>query len=370
MKSFVIMGLLLTAGLTQAADFCVDSGLAFQQALDTAALNQQANHIQLVQGQFNAVDSGVNNTGFKFHHSSADPLIISGGWLLQNGLCVVPTVPAEPRDTVINGNAFDRAFEVFVGAAPLNFTFTNVYLKFGSSPPPIVGHLTRGAGLKIASTIQAQYAGTVVLDRLYLQDNHGVNSAALYVSGAEHVLVRNSAFFRNRASHYGGLLIEVPSGGRLYFVNNTYRGNQTTNSDLDAAGEAEFWGEAGSQLLVANNIFWGNDGLLDLAFTGSVDADVWLLNNHFNHLDGWLPDVDQNNMYQSIIDINNDYIPFIDSPYINAGFLPDPNQAGQFIHDWSPGSLDFMGQNRINGGGLDISAGEENIVLVFQADFD
>lgn len=370
MKSFVTFGLLLIAGYSQAADFCVDTGLSLQQALDNAASNQEANHIKLVQGQFNAIDTGVNNTGFKFHHESADALIISGGWLKQSGQCVAPPVPAEPRDTVINGNAFDRAFEVFVGAAPLNFTFTNVTLKFGTSPPPIVGFLTRGAGLKIASSIQAQYGGMVLLDRLFLQDNHGVNSAALYVTGAEHVVVRNSAFFRNRASHYGGLLIEVPTGGRLYFVNNTYRGNQTTHSDPDAAGEAEFSGAVGSQMLVGNSIFWGNDGLLDLAFTGAEDADVYLLNNHFNHLDGWLPDVEQDNMYQSVIEISNDYIPFIGSPYINAAFMPDQSQAGQFIHDWSPGSLDFMGQPRINGGGLDISAGEENLFLVFQADFE
>ncbi len=369
MKPFITTALLLIAGLVRAADICVSTPEGFQQALNLAASNQEANHIMLVQEEYRATQSGTN-FGFKWYHSSADPLVISGGWLLENNQCVEPSEPAEPRDTVINGGAFDRGFEVLVGAQDINLTLTNLFIKFGSSPPPIVGYLTRGAGIKIANINATPFGGVVVLDRLLLQDNYGVNAAALYVSGAEHLVVRNSAFFRNRASHYGGLLIEVPATGRLYFVNNTFRGNQTINTDPNPHVAAEFSGVLGSEILIANNIFWGNDYMLDVLLTGSDDAEIWLLNNHFNYLEGLVPDVDSDNFHNPVIEISNDYIPHIGSSYINAAFMPDPGQAGQFIHDWSPGHLDFMGQPRIHGGGLDISAGEESVLLVFKADFD
>ena len=354
----------------KAADFCIDTSEGFQLALDVASSNQESNHIMLVQGLYRATESGVPNTGFKWFHSDVQPLVISGGWLKIQDQCVAPDVPVDPRETVINGGFFDRGFEVVVGQQEINLTITNLEIRFGSSPPPINGFLTRGAGMKIASASQSQFAGSILLDRILLQDNNGVNAAALYVEGAEHVVVRNSVFLSNRPSHYGTSLITVPDGGRAYFVNNVFRGNHVLNLVNDPHAAAEFHAEPNSQTLIANNLFWANDNFSDVLLTGDAFAERWLVNNLVFYVNGVRPTVDVGNFASQVIEISNDWIPHVDSEYINAAFSPDPNLTHLFEHAWQPGPMDIMGNIRVYGGGLDIGPGEETELLVFKNNFD
>ncbi len=365
----LLAGLLLSSEVNT-ADYCVTNGLSFQQALNDAATNAESNHIKLVQGTFFATDSGVNNTGFKWYHNNAQPLVISGGWEMENGQCEAPLIVADPTTTIIHGGLFDRGFEVFVGAAAIDLTLTNLYIKFGSSPPPIIGYLTSGAGIKIASESNDQFFGKVLIDRVMFEDNFGINASALYINGAEHLVIRNSVFHKNRPSHYGTALIHVPDGGRAYFVNNVSRGNNILNQVDDPHAAIEFLSSPNSQVMVANNIFWANSGQLDILFSGDQTAERWLVKNMIYYLDGELPTVDQDNFIIQVLTIGNDWIPYVDSIFVNTAFHPEPNLTHLFEHDWQPGPVDLKGQPRVYGGGLDIGAAEHTSRLVFKSGFD
>ncbi|WP_223789744.1 hypothetical protein [Marinicella meishanensis] len=369
MKNFYPLMFLFIARLTWAEEYCVDNTQDLLNALSVVNGVNEPSHIKLVQGDYHPIHNGQGSFGVVWLHNTPHHLEISGGWLLHNGQCTEDLSVANPMDTRLLGDQTVRGFDVEVGSEPLNLTLRNLSIMGGTSPPPaIAGYFTYGAGLKIQRPGQDHFVGNVVLDRLFFSENHGYNASALFVDGASHLLVRNSVFYHNRNYQNHSIIIHTPDDARTYFVNNFVHGNYRLNAN-DPSSAASFATQGNGQVFIANSGFYIND-VEDLHLAGDGLGAHWLVHNHYLNLAGIAPVIEVNNLNDSVIYMSNDYIPYIHSPYINAGTTPDPNLQHLFEHQWDPGELDFWGEVRNHGGGIDVGASEHRLDLVFKAAFE
>lgn len=193
-----ILALFVFAPPANAADVCIDSADALQNALTQASANGQADRIFLVQGTY---------TGpFVYTSSERQSLQVLGGY---DAGCASRIL--DPTNTTLQGDGADRV---------LTLTTTN------------------GGG---ALTLE----GVTITGGVKTGDGGG-----LYASTTSNITLRDNLFQENRASGKGGGAY-IASEGTMYVERNTFS-NNGGNYDTDEGGGIYVFTDHGSLAMSVN----------------------------------------------------------------------------------------------------------------------
>ena len=191
-----------------------------------------------------------------------------------------------------------------------------------------------------------------------------VRTYTLSVSGEiDDLRIRNSLFYQN-SSLESEATVRIVTSGDVYFTNNTVVSN-TSDGPIGGLSIVDF---SGTQVLLANNIFWGNDGT-DLGVEDN--STIFMENNNIEDQVG-VADVEANNLSVDPMFEADSYTPRFDSPMVDAGtkppfFLPFPVP---FDEDWFVGPKDFNFDDREQGASVDIGAIEVFPEIIFRDGYE
>ncbi len=347
---FLSLLLLLCGAAAQAKRFCVHDGESLQQALDEASGNDQHDEIRLHIGVY----TQFRKAGFKLNVVDGMDVEISGGWLDADGLPCLDYVH-NPHLTVFDGDNQRRNLQVALYNGH-RFSFSNAHITRGNTY--WLNHDSGGAGVHIQ--VDDNRGGRIHLEHLIFNGNQGDLGPALTVEGGGELLLRNNVFFGNTLhvwSVVSGVVAVLNDAAGVYVVNNTLI-NNAADSRYDHAGLTVNIKE-GAQAVVANNLFWHNDGG-DLSLMRSPDSSgtAFLLNNNVGAVTGHFTQ-NQDNLHvdPQVIPLDPWFALQAHSPLRNRGLMPLQSLPG-FEHQWGPGELDLSGEDRVLHGRVDIGAME------------
>lgn len=362
-----LLGLVLAAGTSRAcgATFCVNSATQLQNALSSAATNGQDDVIRVEEGTYNVPAGGFVYDAGNYPNDDHD-LEISGGWYSGfNFACLGQH--RTPFGTILDGKHSDPVMTVYPRV------HTNVTIRFLSfEHADTSADYGKAGGLKIYNTYDNQtgdgYFGTITIERNAFIGNTAWGAAGLYLGTyrSENTAVFrviNNLFLHNHGTHGSGAAGLFHGDGKgIYLTNNTVLSNTTDDTDPDATGGIEQSGANATQF-VANNNFWGNDGLdFQMSYQG-VYVDYTLIDNNYQSLGGAPPTQMAGNMsvepeYQdplALFDYN--FTPSRNSPLVDAGASPPPISINWYLTD-----TDLFGAGR-KVGAVDIGAYEEEVIF-------
>ena len=298
--------ILCSINTAEAETFCVQTSGEFQSALNTAATNEEADVIQLVQGTY------TGNFTYEVHavQQEAYQLTIKGGY--ASG-CVSRVVNAS--NTVLDGNSAESVFMISDWYG-VDFECDGVTFQNGSA--------ARGGGLHVGSLGDVMLSNSAVSGNratefgggIYINSTAGITltnntisnnecpqSAGASLIGGEAIVLTasiikgntsdeavggilahgpsvsftNNLFYDNSAFYYDGISIEINSN-LIRVINNTIV-NTGIRIELSDGSRAD----------VYNNIIYDNSGdeANDLRIYNDYDEDgvaspVSLLNNDFD----------------------------------------------------------------------------------------
>jgi len=343
-KLYNMMGLMLSGVLSanvQAAEFCVTNSQELHNAFDTARNNGQHDIIRIATGSYTG--------GFFFSGTENFDLTITGGFTeFLGNPCGQRT--ANPFATVLDGDSLDRVMDI-QGFADSDIKIS--YLTF------INGVSGDSAGGLYFRTLQ-NFVGDVQVEYTAFINNEADFAAAMTISRARKITVRNNVFVANNSINGTGTvdLISNDTLG-LYFNNNTLINNtKDTSANASHAGLRIFTTGA-SQVFVANNVLQGNEGA-DIRITNG-GGDAYLYNNNVGSIIGGF-DIQANNINSTPVFESGffNYVPRIESGEVNRGrnspfIIPFPTP---FHLNWTTGMTDFNGNPRVQDGKVDIGAFE------------
>lgn len=343
---WVILVLAITQNV-QSAEFCVGTVAELRSALATAESNFEADDIRLELGNY-----ATGGLAFEYTDGNGQDLKISGGWIDFFGNdCGIQT-PNEHFQTVIDGDGVSRGMDIALsGNADLEvngLTFTDGF------------HVNSGGGLSVTK-LNGLNTGVITIANNAFLNNEAMFNAAMRISGAATIHVRNNLVIANHANNVFAVSVTQSDANGIYFNNNTVIGNTAVNGQQ--AG-VHLYVDGSSSVLVANNILNGNDDT-DLQVVENGSGNFYLYNNN----------VDQTVMSSPQFNANNfnkpnrfqpgllNFVPAANSPLLDAGRTP----CGQicpfptpFVNNWQLGDTDILAQLRVQGGAVDIGAFESS----------
>lgn len=367
-RKTVLMGLMVVlGGPGLAAEFCVQTSAQLQGALIVAGLNQESDHIKVVQGTYPTNATGGANNGFSFV-TSTDPnlLKISGGWVINpEGDCAEPRGAVSPLSTVLDGLDMHRILDVDISS---NMNILHISkLTFAN------GHQSNGtaAGLNIQTNPSQQISLSIVLYNNAFLSNVAAYDAALVVEDADVIRIQGNVFQHNASGNRTAIRVKQLDRWGLFFSNNSIL-NNPLNPPVTAQGRGAVVIDIQglTQALIINNLIWDNDNL-DLLLAG--DGYEYLYHNNISLpvLPSLAAEAVTGNLSLDPL-LFDDYYPDTSSPLVNAGFLPSdfPVAPGAFFNDWGLNPHDFLGQTRVWDGRVDIGAVENVIDLIYYDGFE
>lgn len=345
----VLIGLALVINNTHAAVFCVDTSNELQQALMTAASNNEDDTVKIETGTY----EGVSAVAFAYFTSQNFSLSVSGGFLSACALQL-----AEPSLTVLSGSDTRQVFSM-QGAASTSgaLSISNLTISDGFTSQ-------NGAGLTIGGG--GGFAGNVSISRLVIARNVSTafgGGMSVFSDGGI-VNVVNNLFLLNRCGMSNCAISATVHAAsvtnyRAFFGNNSILFNQCSAGSSCSETGARFGGSA--RAVFYNNVFAGNgNGDLNLLSLGSGSVDLY--NNNLVSRTGTSPTVVSGNIAfanpQFVDVLNDDFGPAFTSPLRNAG-----------TSLFALLSIDLIGMIRVNDFRVDIGA-YENSDLIFENQFD
>jgi hypothetical protein len=327
-----------------AAEFCVSTSTQLQQALMTAASNNQADTIKIETGTYTTTGGGI---AFAYSTAQNFTLIVSGGYVSNPPQMCARQVD-NPGATVLSGSNTRQVMQLFGSPGTIGGqSLSNLTIQEGLSSQA-------GAGLSVGGG--GGFSGNVLVYRVIVARNVGTQfggGMAVYSEGI--VNIRNNLFLLNRCGMGNCALSATvnatfPATTRAFFGNNTVVGNQCTSGSPCTATGARFGGSASA--VFYNNVFAANsNGDLDLfSFSGGL---VDLYYNNLVSITGTAPNASVGNIAfanpQFVDLLNEDFRPRLNSPLRNAG-------TDQFALE----TLDLAGMPRVNENRVDIGAYESS----------
>ena len=347
-NSIVLIGLSLFVNSTQAAVFCVDTSNELQQALMTAASNNEADTIKIETGTY----AGVSAVAFAYSTSQNFALTVSGGYLSTCALQLT-----QPSLTVLSGSDARQVFSMQgAGGTSGALSLSNLTISDGFTSQSGAGLVIGGGG---------GFAGNVSVSRVVIARNVSTsNGGGMSVFSEGTVNILNNLFLLNRCSLSNcafSATVNAPSpvGFRAYFGNNTIVGNACVSGSGCTFTGARYGGSASA--VFYNNLFAANTGG-DLTLQNFSGSSTEIYNNNLVSITGTPPAVMAGNLAfanpQFVDLLNDDLRPAFNSPMRNAGTL-----TFALLHE------DLAGDVRINDFLVDIGAYENN-ELLFADGFD
>ncbi len=351
---WVLLAIALALGCVggaSAAEFCVNTSQQLEDALTTAATNGQTDVIKIAAGEYQSPGSGFEyNTVAPIDGDVNQGLAILGGWGLGfNGPCSLDLM----LPTVLDGDNQHRGLEISSeGSASIvvrNLTFVD-----GAE-----NGVFDGGGLKARGSAE----GNIEIENCEFISNQAYRGGGMSVSSYGEIRIVNNLVADN-LSLFTNAVNAVSEGAHVYFINNTVV-NNTHGHQFGRGGVYIAVGSEG-HAFVANNIMWGNE-----------DNDFWTVAPHYRYnnslgvVEGTEPVSSSGNLSSDPM-LVDDYYPSGGSALIDAGRnppflvpLPVP-----FDLDWHLPEHDLNGQERVQGGRVDIGAFEAEPGRVFVDGFE
>lgn len=261
-KTILAATLLVAASLAapqaRADIYCVDTVAKLLFALDDAGSNGVPDRILFTGGPFLAPPDG-----FRYASSSPSSLTLEGGYGPQ---CVGPG----PK-TVIDGSATAGSYAFSLQVENSDLAISNLaFTGFDENVSYQAGAL--GIGARVAN---------VKLEGNMFFGNRSQRVSALYISGfGGNLRLLDNVFMGNEAQEnvveIGGVAVQSLLQDTCEVVNNTFISNVSS-------ANGSFHVVNCSESVIANNIFWGNDGI-DLRITAPPDQFYQLSNNDIAEL--------------------------------------------------------------------------------------
>lgn len=228
----------------------------------------------------------------------------------------------------------------------------------------------KGGGIEIQH--ETDYTGRMTIERNVFYDNEADIGGGLHIADRRamdtgRVYVVNNLFVTNHARYEGtagsAAFLTLPDG-HIYVTNNTALYNT-------ADGAAGGFFVAYSDILVANNNLWQNDGCeLFLDLHDSADHAAFY-NNNIEDLCGDSPDVASGNIrVEPEFEFGAlNFTPVYYSPLANGGRNPPEIGVPPFL--WYLADFDLRGEARLVGPRVDIGAYEsQEAERIFVNGFD
>lgn len=275
----VVAALLLAPLATRAATFCVNTTTELQDALAVAQSNGANDVIRIKTGTYTYAFPFVQ-TMFVYETDEDFDIKLEGGWGGSGDACS-RRFPS-PASTVLDGGDEKSV---------LRMTGANT-----STGDIIVEQLTvrrgavngEGGGMKLGGNFGSNgFNGSIVVERVYFDDNFAQEGGGLYARTNAGIRIRNSIFRGNQCETNAcaadiAIFSLDDSAVRAVFSNNTVFGNVCS----DDAGSACISGGVrvdglglGPRSALLNNAFALNDGN-DLELPGGSQVDLWYNNIH------------------------------------------------------------------------------------------
>jgi parallel beta-helix repeat protein len=221
--------ILCSINTAEAETFCVQTSGELQSALNTAATNEEADVIQLVQGTY------TGNFTYEVHavQQEAYQLTIKGGY--ASG-CFSRVVNAS--NTVLDGNSAGSAFMIddWYG---VNFECDGVTFQNGSA--------ARGGGLHVGSL------GDVMLSNSAVSGNRATEfGGGIYINSTAGITLTNNTISNNECPQSAGA--SLIGGEAIVLTANRIKGN---TSDEAVGGILAH----GPSVSFTNNLFYDNNAL-------------------------------------------------------------------------------------------------------------
>ena len=332
-------------------DYCVTNSQQFQAALESAADDwTEDHHIKLSEGNYPAPAGGFHFKVAKIN--TLNTLKISGAWSYFFGNPCGQQYLKTPFNTVLDGNDKDRVLSIYSG----DWSDVDIsYLMFmsGKAPPQ-----EETGGLLFYNH---DHHANLSLNNNAFVVNNGHTAAALKVIGTNRTDIKNNLFINNQSSIGASIyVVENNVNGGVYFTNNTVLNNSSKSKNSEQATGLYIGPNGDSQILIANNLFWGN-AYNDIHLTS--DNYSYLLNNNYQSMLGYASVEKDNISSPPTFNTNGgflDFTPDSNSPVIDKGFYQPVNFPTEpsFIENWHPVYTDINGQLRQLGNQLDIGANE------------
>ncbi len=328
-----------------AEEFCVTTSQELANALFSAGVNGQSDHIKIQEGSYIAPPQRWQYLELP---TETFDLKITGGWSEFFANPCGQNLGGSPLNTTLDANMQGRVMDIM----PSTDTVIEI-----SGINFVNGMLTdpgeNGGGLRIDSETDLNH--DVLIERCSFINNSAFGAGGLLVRDANKVVLRNSFFTLNSAVS-GKVAANI--GGT-----NKYGFYATNNTLLNNEGGLYVVAQGTSQAFVANNLMWGNDTVVDthdLTFQGN--GFKYAYNNNYFTRSGIVPNVNVGNTFieplfeAGILNITLS----VNSPLVGAGRnspsvapIPPP-----FDLAWSIGSTGFDGNPRRQGDEIDIGAVE------------
>lgn len=209
--------------ISSGEDFCVDDAVALQNALNSAALNNEADTIQIVKGTYHG---GAGAFHFVSHMEHG--ITVRGGYDLVNSTCQFPASPPNPADTILDGDGLNRVMY-----------------------------------------IQQNLGGNIMVERLTFrngntdQDGGGLWASAFNSAGkAGDVTVSYNIIEYNQADRFGGVWADSYGGtgnsGDVTVTKNIIRNNTATNDYGGGLARSETGSYMSGSVTMSDNIVTNN----------------------------------------------------------------------------------------------------------------
>jgi hypothetical protein len=360
----IVAMLLAVLPAVHAATFCVNTTSELQDALEVAGSNGANDVIRIKTGTYTYTFPFVQ-TMFVYDTQEDFDITLQGGWAGSGDACA-RRFPS-PASTVLDGGG-EKAVLWMKGADDTggDIIVEQLTVRGGAIQ-------AEGGGMRLGGNFGSNgFNGSIVVERVYFDDNFALEGAGLFVRTNGGVRVRNS-IFRSNSCETNACAASIAvfsldsSDIRAVFSNNTIFGNVCSED----AEESCITGGVlvdGLGLMprtsLLNNAFALNDGN-DLELPGGSSVDV--LYNNINVLSG-TPTLSVGNL-----DIINPHFvsPILDDDFHLQSISPLRNAGYDgFLIGLPPYSAtDYAGIPRVQENRIDIGAHEFS-ERIFEDGFD
>lgn len=269
LKRVVFLALVLlvifSSVVAQAATFCVSNEAELQAALTTAAGNGEDDTIKIVQGTYDG--------NFIYDSYEANSLTVEGGYTEE---CTSRTI--DPANTVLDGGNLDMVLALVSNGAA-GFSIEGLTLKNGKTSTSEHGgglHAETEGNVNLTSNVFANNAAC------YSMSNGG--GAYLCIRGNGSVTLLNNGFTNNEAYRTGGGIYILLLGNSIVTVNNNKVSNNSASGFIGGGG-VYIHGDNEVVVSMTNNTFIDNVASYSESRGGGacIGCDsVTLTDNSFN----------------------------------------------------------------------------------------